>query len=206
MADNVQFANSLPRFSDPKDKTRLGYRGATAYGGQASEQYGRAGGWPDYEKVTLTLTTGAEAKGQLQLDRLETMVANLAAQLRRYEERQAQMIRRQVQEAIAPVIAEWRQDAVRKEFITLAEWWHEATDAISSPSRITSHNAYLKIIALGGLAVPLILRDLLERGGDWYLALRILTDANPVPPQHEGYAELMDEDWLNWGREQGYIG
>ncbi len=96
-------------------------------------------------------------------------------------------------------------EPIEKAFGSLADKWHEETDALSSPTKITSNEAYLKIIALGQAAIPLILRDLQERGGDWYLALRVLTDANPVRPEHEGYTTRMDAAWLNWGREHGYI-
>lgn len=93
----------------------------------------------------------------------------------------------------------------QEQFRTWADSWHGETDALSNPSRITGNETYLQIIALGRAAIPFILRDLQERGGDWYKALRTLSNANPVPPEHEGYPAQMDDDWLAWGRQQGYI-
>lgn len=52
-------------------------------------------------------------------------------------------------------------------FQVLAEEWHEATDFLSSRSKRINHPAYLQIIRMGEAAVPYILRDLRDRGGDW---------------------------------------
>ena len=95
--------------------------------------------------------------------------------------------------------------AAQQLFVRLAAQWHHDTDHRSSPSRIADHDAYLKILTLGRAAVPLILQDLRDHGGDWYRALRILTDENPVPPEHQGIPGLMNEDWINWGRTHGLI-
>lgn len=90
-------------------------------------------------------------------------------------------------------------------FVELANRWHEETDHLSSPSRITGNDAYLKIISMGNSVVPFILQDLQDRGGDWYLALRILSDNDPVPPEARGDVKQMKECWVRWGRDKGYI-
>ena len=91
-------------------------------------------------------------------------------------------------------------------FHALADRWHEATDVLSSPSRITSHPAYLEIVGMGATAIPLILRDLQQRGGAWYPALRAITGASPVPRDVRGDVQRMTAAWLQWGRERQYIG
>ncbi len=53
----------------------------------------------------------------------------------------------------------------RKRFIELANRWHDETDYLSSPSRITDNDNYLKIVSMGKPVIPLILEDLQERGG-----------------------------------------
>jgi len=94
---------------------------------------------------------------------------------------------------------------VRKKFIALANHWHEETDYLSSPLDITDNDNYLKIISMGEAVLPLILQDLQERGGNWYRALRILSDEDPVSPEVRGEVPKMKEAWLRWGREKGYI-
>ncbi len=95
--------------------------------------------------------------------------------------------------------------AVRKSFVTLAMQWHDETDYLSSPSRITDNDTYLKIVSMGGPVIPLILQDLQKRGGNWYRALRILSDEDPVSPEVRGEVPKMKEAWLHWGRDKGYI-
>jgi len=94
---------------------------------------------------------------------------------------------------------------VRKKFVALANRWHDETDYLSSPSRITDNDTYLKIISMGRAIIPLILQDLQERGGNWYRALRILSDTDPVSPDVRGEVPKMKEAWLGWGRDKGYI-
>lgn len=90
-------------------------------------------------------------------------------------------------------------------FNRLSENWHKDTDHHSFSHLITNHEAYLKIIAMGTVAIPFILQDLQERGGNWYVALRILSDQDPVPLESKGNVPLMNESWLQWGRDNGYI-
>lgn len=96
-------------------------------------------------------------------------------------------------------------EGTEQAFARLAAQWHKDTDHLSSPSRIRDHDAYLKILTFGRAAIPLILEDLKQRGGDWYKALRILTDTNPILPEHQGIPRLMDDDWIKWGQKSGLI-
>ena len=94
---------------------------------------------------------------------------------------------------------------VRERFVELANRWHDETDHLSSPSGITNNDTYLEIISMGKSVIPLILKDLQERGGSWYRALRILSGADPVPTEVRGEVPKMKEAWIRWGRDQGYI-
>lgn len=98
-----------------------------------------------------------------------------------------------------------RGASIEEEFARLANRWHDETDFLSSPSRITGNDTYLKIISMGERVIPLILEDVKERGGDWYRALRIVSGDDPVPVEARGYVEQMKQAWLEWGRERGYI-
>lgn len=95
--------------------------------------------------------------------------------------------------------------SVEEEFNELANQWHDETDFLSSPSRITGSDTYLKIISMGRRVIPLILEDLKERGGNWYRALRIISDDDPVSVEARGNVEQMKQAWLQWGRDRGYI-
>jgi len=93
----------------------------------------------------------------------------------------------------------------RRHFHDLADWWYEATDAMSSLDDKANHDAYRRIIAMGDAAVPYILEDLRDRGGHWFRALRTITGASPVPADMAGSVRLAKEAWLRWGRENGLI-
>lgn len=92
------------------------------------------------------------------------------------------------------------------EIEALVNQWHDETDMISSPSRITSNRAYKRLIRIGPPAVPVILRDLLIRGGDWYDALEAITGENPIPNDASGDVPKMKAAWEAWGRRAGYLG
>lgn len=88
---------------------------------------------------------------------------------------------------------------LRTYFSALVQWWREGTEFLSSPGEIASHPAYQLIIGLGEAAVPLILEELRDRGGDWYIALRRITGASPVPEGAARSSEAVRQHWLDWG-------
>ncbi len=90
-------------------------------------------------------------------------------------------------------------------FRRLVDEWHRETEGLALASRICSHHSYLKIIGMGRPVIRLILNELAEKEPDhWFLALRILTDTNPVRVEDAGKMHAMAEAWVNWGKEQGY--
>ena len=91
-------------------------------------------------------------------------------------------------------------------FAALVEWWRESTEYLSSPSERAGHIAYQKIVELGPRAIPLILRELQQNGGSgWYIALRRLTGASPVPPEAAANSKRVRELWIQWGTEHGFV-
>lgn len=94
---------------------------------------------------------------------------------------------------------------IAREFQQLADQWHTDTDDLSASSQIISHPAYLQIIGMGESAIPFILNDLRQRGGQWYAALRAITRESPVPPEMQGNVPWMKGAWLRWGHEHGYV-
>lgn len=95
-------------------------------------------------------------------------------------------------------------EGLRVTFKQLADTWHDETGGLSSPTQIAAHPAYQRIIGMGEQALPFIFEDLRERGGQWYVALRAITGASPVPPEASGRAYVVRDLWLQWGREHGY--
>ena len=89
-------------------------------------------------------------------------------------------------------------------FHALAAKWHEETDDQSTSLRIVGHPAYLRIVAMGMDAVPLILADLETTEAFWYPALEAITGVNPATPEQSKKPRLLREAWLRWGRDYGF--
>ena len=95
--------------------------------------------------------------------------------------------------------------ALEETFRALAEQWRRETEMHSSMSKKLLHPAYQKIIALGEPAIPLILRELRDRPGFWFEALKPITRQSPVPPDERTDPRQVRERWLNWGKEKRYV-
>lgn len=93
---------------------------------------------------------------------------------------------------------------LEQQFNGLADRWHQETGGLSNPSHIMRNSNYHGIIGLGEPVVPFILRDLRERGGYWYPALRMLTGASPTTREARGKPRLLDQQWFDWAKERGY--
>lgn len=92
---------------------------------------------------------------------------------------------------------------IEEKFKQLSDRWRGETKYLSSLSKITMHPAYQKIIGMGERAVPLILREMQQRGGHWLWALHAITDEDPAPP-NATFGEAV-QAWLDWGRQRQYI-
>ncbi|MSU77700.1 MAG: hypothetical protein EXS16_06355 [Gemmataceae bacterium] len=89
-------------------------------------------------------------------------------------------------------------------FATLAETWRRETGHMSKMGRAAEHPAYREIIAMGEQAVPLMLADLEKEPDHWFIALREITGASPVPEESRGKIKEMAAAWVAWGRANGY--
>lgn len=114
-------------------------------------------------------------------------------------------MRLQQAEAQAREQAKKADDELEREFRELADQWYEETMFLSSTSDILSKETYYQIVALGRKIIPLILCELQERGGHWFLALRVLTKDNPVRQEDRGNMRKMTQAWLDWGKEHNHI-
>ena len=89
-------------------------------------------------------------------------------------------------------------------FEALASEWKEQVGGSSFVAEKINHPAYQKIIEMGQVVVPFILRELEQKPTHWFEALKAITGANPVQPEQRGRPKQMAQAWLQWGREQGY--
>ncbi len=96
-------------------------------------------------------------------------------------------------------------DELRQEFFRLAEQWAEETRGYSVGIEEIAHPAYLRIIGMGEQAIPWILDEMAERGGQWFVALQAITGANPIPDEDRGRRPKMRAAWFDWGRQHGWI-
>jgi hypothetical protein len=93
---------------------------------------------------------------------------------------------------------------IERKFLRLRDEWKQKRGPESSSARLAHHPAYLKIIGMGSDVVPLLMRELEHDSDMWFVALRSITEADPVPENVKGNVGAMAEAWLKWGQEQGY--
>jgi hypothetical protein len=93
----------------------------------------------------------------------------------------------------------------RGEFRELADQWHEDTQFLSSPSDIAMHPAYQTIMAKGWAALPYILEDLQEFGGQWYWALHFIVGDKGPQIEPDWTTRQIKAAWFDWGRARGYL-
>ncbi len=92
-------------------------------------------------------------------------------------------------------------------FQNLVNQWRKERGVTSSPVQMALCAAYQRIIAMGPIVIPFILRQLESEGDDpdhWFWALHHLTDADPVPADDRGDMKRMAAAWLDWGRRNFY--
>jgi len=95
------------------------------------------------------------------------------------------------------------QQSIEQTFHRFAQKWRDETRGLSSPTRKLLNLNYLEILRLPpSKVVPLILRELEERPGDWFLALKLLTRENPVAPEDADNFRKVRETWLEWGKKK----
>jgi hypothetical protein len=92
-----------------------------------------------------------------------------------------------------------QQGSFEQAFDALTAQWKKDTEYQSSIAQIALHEAYQRIIGMGYIALPLILRDLEATQAPWFWALRAITGEDPIPPEDKGYIDRMVRAWVRWG-------
>lgn len=100
---------------------------------------------------------------------------------------------------------ELSEPLLERKFRRLVEHWRDETLFISSSTEKMMHPSYQKIIGMGSAAVSLLLRELRERGGHWFWALRAITEEDPVSPEDVGRVRKMTEAWIQWGKQHNLL-
>lgn len=98
-----------------------------------------------------------------------------------------------------------KEESLESKFRRHLESFNSETLLTSSIDKIVGNLNYLKIIALGSEAIPLILREYFTNGGFWHNALVALTEENPTTAEMHGKQKLIREAWRTWAVEHGYI-
>ena len=93
--------------------------------------------------------------------------------------------------------------SIDNRFRELVRQWKDATRFLSSIHDMAGHPAYLQIIGMGKLALPLLLHELRREPDHWFVALQAITGVNPIPGSARGNVEKMTQAWLSWAEQQG---
>src|SRR5712691_3370577 len=104
-----------------------------------------------------------------------------------------------------PIVHALNVPIVCPKFLELANTWTRETVYLSSTQQMAKHPAYLEIVRMGTMVVPLIFKEL-ERapGFRWFHALRDILGAGPeIPTEARGKLGPVTDCWLCWGKEHG---
>ena len=93
---------------------------------------------------------------------------------------------------------------LQDKFNRLRDEWKAMRGHESSTMKIVLIPAYQKIIAMGQDAVPFLLKELATNVDNWFWALMMITDQDPVSAEIRGNGDAMAQAWIQWGKEHGY--
>ena len=93
---------------------------------------------------------------------------------------------------------------VEQAFKTLVDQWRKETSVLSSVQAKIFNANYQRVMTLGRQVLPLIFRELRDRGGQWYWALECITGDNPAASA-QNISEAK-QAWLRYAVERGYLG
>jgi hypothetical protein len=94
--------------------------------------------------------------------------------------------------------------SIEERFHHLVKIWQADRPPNLRIADMVTHPAYQAIIGLGPAAIPYILHEVEHNLDHWFLALRAITGADPVPVESRGKLKEMAQAWLAWGRIYGF--
>ncbi|RUT09054.1 hypothetical protein DSM106972_011070 [Dulcicalothrix desertica PCC 7102] len=95
-----------------------------------------------------------------------------------------------------------KQASTEATFERLVNQWRDENHGVSSTHQLSMHPAYQEIISMGEEVVPLLLKELEKKSGQWFGALKSITKVDPVSPEHKGNTKEMTKAWLEWGKQR----
>lgn len=95
--------------------------------------------------------------------------------------------------------------APRERFQRLAAEWKQKSQHMSNVAQMAMLRPYQKIIGMGWDAIPFILEELRREPDQWFWALEVITEENPVPQESAGKVRQRAEAWIKWGEQHGFI-
>ena len=96
-----------------------------------------------------------------------------------------------------------RYYAKRNEILTLFRQWEKETFYLSGNRE--THYLHKEIVSRGRWAVKFLLEELKNRKCHVFTMLGEITGENPILKEHRGNIRAMRQDWLAWGKKNGYI-
>jgi len=97
-----------------------------------------------------------------------------------------------------------RLSRLEEEFEKLSSTWKRETGMLSSSAQRMQHPSLQRILQMGQMAIPFIIRDLAEKPAWWFSVLRELTEVDPVPGDKKGLLRESADAWIAWAHENGY--
>ena len=104
-----------------------------------------------------------------------------------------------------PITPTAPKEDIRGRFQRLAREWKERSRFLSNTAQMAMLTPYQRIIGIGEPAVPLILEELQRQPDQWFWALEMITEENPVPPEAAGNVRRMAQARIDWGKQRGYL-
>lgn len=93
------------------------------------------------------------------------------------------------------------QDEIK--FDLLTQRWLQDISGISDVDEIIENQNYQEMIAMGWVAVPLILQQLEVAPKQWFFALETITGETLGEDDLAGDVSALSAAWLNWGKARG---
>ncbi len=90
-------------------------------------------------------------------------------------------------------------------FQLLSSRWKEESRFLSLAKQMSQLPSYQAIIEMGAEVLPFIFAEMQTQPHHWFIALRHLTNENPVKPESKGNIQKMTNDWLEWAKKQQII-
>lgn len=91
------------------------------------------------------------------------------------------------------------------QFYLLSTKWKSESQYLSFTKDRIYLDSYQAIIDMGKVALPFIFREMEQQPQHWFVALKKITNENPVLTEHQGDIKQMTKDWLQWAKKQEII-